>query len=489
MLVHEYRCERCGIIEISQNPTGHPPSRCPHCEGEISEVASNSSWNIPILIVIVIACLTRFIGLETSPPGFFLDESAHATNAICIMETGRDASGVSMPLFAKSIGDFTPPTLLYTEALWARFFGTSIASFRSIAAVFNVLTIFGLFLLARSFFGTEAGLFAALAGAISPWSFQFSRIAWDPALAPCFLVFGVYFFFKSDKLIDALVSGIALSLAIYSYAPERAQVPLLLLVMIPVRKALLGLNIKWLAVIAITMAVTLAPLAYGVLFGSLQVRFSALSVFNATSSYAAALGLFALNFLRYFSLTFLFLSGDDNLRHSSGFAGQWDWLDIFVVLSGLFMWWWSALDGKARVRIRCFKILVLFSLAGYAFGIVPAAFTNEGIPHALRAIGCWPFLALLVGLILWRLQRFKRGFIPAALAVSVIFFGLYCWDYFTDYPKRAGPSFNVEVKNYAEVTRRTGNWDQFKKAFPPRLDPSRRYFSLAYGGQTCDTSR
>jgi hypothetical protein len=473
---------------LTQKPTERV-LRCPTCKGKLTELTSPTSWNALIMLLILVACLARFLGLETSPPGFYVDEAAHAMNAICIQQTGHDGYGVFMPIFAGAIeGGVTPPTLLYTEALWSSIFGTSSASFRSMAAVFNVLTLLGLFLLVTMLFDAQAGLFVALAGAVSPWSFQFSRIAWDPPLAPCFLIFGVYFFLKSDRQVDACMSGVFFALAMYAYAPQRAQVPLLIVLLLPLKRYLGRLILSWCLVVVLTMTVLLGPLAYGILFGPLQARFQAVSVFNATPSWANGLALFGENFFRHFGANFLFLAGDANRRHSSGFVGQWDWLDVGALIGGCCYVLVSIVGGR-RLRLGRLEAVVLFSGLAYLAGVVPAALTNEGIPHALRSIGCWPFLALLVGLTLWRLGRIFVHAVPLALAIAAVFFVAYSWDYFVDYPLRAGNWFDVHVQQYAEVTRLRGDWGHFKDSFPAQFDLPRRYFSVRYGGRSCESSR
>ena len=431
----------------------------------------------------------RFVGLDASPPGFWIDESAHAMNAICLEQTGHDAQGVRLPLFSSAIQEFTPPTLLYSEAAWSRVFGHSIRSLRSLAATVNVLTIAGLFLIGALLFDERAGLFMALAGAISPWSFQFSRIAWDPPLAPCFLVLGVYFFLRAETRLTAGLAALGFSLASYAYGPARLQVPLVLALLIILKRRVSRLSWSWLGILALVMAIVMVPLIRGELTGALMGRFNTMSVFHATTSVGSALALFASNVLSHFSVNFLVLHGDTNLRHSTGFGGQMDWLDVLTVGTGL------ALFVAAVVRRRPwglgrFEAVLVFLMLGYLAGVAPAAMTTDGIPHALRSIGCWPFLAMIVGLILWRLDRLFQPAVYAALAVAALFFVAYTQDYFVNYPSRSSTAFQAAAKDYAEATqRRGGDWQQFKALFAPDVALNGRYYAVEYGGETCESSR
>jgi DNA-directed RNA polymerase subunit RPC12/RpoP len=483
----EYKCERCGIFDVTTG-TDQAAARCPGCRNKVAVLVSDTSWNWLVVALIVATCVARFVSLDASPPGFYVDEAAHAMNAICIQQTGHDGHGAFMPLFSRALGEFTPPTLLYGEALWSTMFGTSITSFRAMAAFFSVLTIFGLFLLGSTLLDRQAGLFVALAGAVSPWSFHFSRIAWDPALAPCFLVFGAYFFLRSGKTRDALLASVALTLAMYAYGPQRVQVPLLVLLMLPLKARLTRVSLKWVAVVAVTMTVLLSPLAYAVVFGALQARFDSLSVFSASGSLPAALRLFVANFFRHFDAGFLWFTGDANLRHSTGSVGHWGWLNVLAVLAGAGYLAVALFNGR-RVRLGRLELVLLFGGAAYLSGVIPAALTNEGIPHALRSIGCWPFLALFVGTIFWRLGKIQANVVPIICVVAAGFFSAYSWDYFVHYPRRAGDWFNADVKQHAETMPRGGDWARFKESFPPQFDLTRRYFAVRYGGYTCESSR
>lgn len=41
---YEYRCPRCGILELEQKITAPPKRRCPHCRERITRLISRSSF-------------------------------------------------------------------------------------------------------------------------------------------------------------------------------------------------------------------------------------------------------------------------------------------------------------------------------------------------------------------------------------------------------------------------------------------------------------
>lgn len=46
MPIYEYRCQKCGIIEITQKITGKALSRCPKCKGKIKKLISHTSFQL-----------------------------------------------------------------------------------------------------------------------------------------------------------------------------------------------------------------------------------------------------------------------------------------------------------------------------------------------------------------------------------------------------------------------------------------------------------
>lgn len=105
------------------------------------------------------------------------------------------------------------------------------------------------------------------------------------------------------------------------------------------------------------------------------------------------------------------------------------------------------------------KEILMVALAGALLGLVPAALTWEGTPHALRAIAAWPFFALLSGYLLAAMeeqlrQQWPRLHGPWMAAVGVIaigFFSFYHYHLFTDYRVAAQPWFESEATPLAQA--------------------------------------
>jgi len=126
------------------------------------------------------------------------------------------------------------------------------------------------------------------------------------------------------------------------------------------------------------------------------------------------------------------------------------WLDLIALLGLIYCF-------VAKVFFRKFKLLfvsqelklITISLLGIEISIIPAALTNEGSPHALRTITAWPFYAISSGTILYQLGKLisTRKVYVATLLTGTIFFSLYQYSYFFQYPKFAKEGFEAGFSN------------------------------------------
>lgn len=413
-----------------------------------------------LVVLIVVAAGLRFIGTAESPPGFYIDEAAISAQVICVRQSAQNLQGEHLPLLTEVLGGgYVTPSYLYPAVAWTFIFGDSIASFRSLTALFSILFILGSFVLGwRVWRSTEAAWLCALSAALSPWVFQFARIAWDPSLAPTYMVWAFALLWTTRekfRWVELSVSGVLFSLAAYCYPPLRVQ----LAIMLPF--AILGLvfvykrDWKLYLVPIATAFVVATPLIKKTVSGEIQGRFEMLSVFNKAylmQTYGSAtlwdgFRALAANFYLLLSPSYLFLHGDANLRHSTGSIGIWSWLDCLGIGAGLIA---IFIIAARRSELKLAKFQSAFVIVGYLTGILPAAMTWESNPHALRSFGAVTFLVLGVGgglRILWVQSRSLRSCI---VGVAFVSFLLFVHVYFVDYPKVAGPWFDSQITDLAK---------------------------------------
>jgi hypothetical protein len=517
--------------------------------------------NYAVIALIGLMGAIRFWGLDWSPPGFFMDEAYIGAHVLCLAHTGHDADGRPWPLFSPSGGGgFASPTHLYPAAAWVRCFGGSIVSLRAYAAFTMTIAIVGLYFLARRLMGPRGAIYTTLAASLSPFLFQFSRMAFDdPAAFLLGLTWGAFFFLRSgpggreaegesfsrprysggsernqrlpasgpgrgraatgrrgsientpslalprttgrgnegttlgvsriSSWRDAILSAAFLSLAAYAYPSGRIVLPFVfgLLVWMKCRQR----ELRWssIAVFAATGIVLCLPLAIQTLQGGLMARYEAVGLF--TAQYRHEHGLegprvwlaFLKNYLLHLAPNFLFLHGDPNLRHNSQFSGELSWLDTAALVLGVIFLATRWRKGGAKV-----DRVIVFAAVGFFVGILPAAITWEGLPHALRCAACWPFVALLTGRILARLEEEWRWSPPLFAGIAAVFAVGFLYHYFAIYPTKAEPYYQSLVKDAAEYGQASGDWDKFRTAARAEAyDPHAcRYFLMEYAGMDC----
>lgn len=460
-----------------------------------------SLWGLSVVFL-----LGRFVGLEHSPPGFFSDEFRGALHQICIAQEGTSASGVKWPAFVVGGGGglYTPP-YLYLGALWLKLWGPSIAASRAFVAMFGALTVVAITALSRRFGGYGLARFVFLAAAFSPWGFQFSRIAWDPPMACACLVLGVYFWTLRQRFSLLVASAVCLTGAVYCYPPTRIQAPIVFVAL--GLWALYRRRLGWKQFVLFS-SVCLAlswKLIEGTLNGELNGRGSVEAIWAPDfvnqnhGRYAKSwfiVQAFFDNFHAHFRPSYLFFTGDTNLRHSSQWIGQLGYLDILALL---LVSLWSllvlrrAVLGQPGVSYAtqdahegAARRLVAFSVGAFLVGVLPAALCWSGVPHSLRSIGCWPFLAVITGYALWQAARIWRGWEVMTLVVALIFTGVFAHAYFVKYPKLSGFWYDEHVKRaMLDPSFDRAERERLVRAYPEAY----RFYAIVSQGETCTSSQ
>ena len=402
-----------------------------------------------IAIILVVAFVFRFQHIATAPPGLYPDEAMNGNNALEAIATGdykvfypdnNGREGLFMNIQAQSIK-------LFSNTPWA---------LRIVSALFGLLTVLGLYKLAKLLFNWEIAAFASFFMAISTWHVIFSRIGFRAIMAPFFLVWGFYFFWKglrSSRMWDFAISGIFWGLGFYSYISFRVM-PLALLFALwaywySVKKDFSHekyehTKIQLIRGFAMLMVVAiLVVLPLGIYFythsGDLIGRTGQLSIFSSENPIAS----FAINVGKTFGS--FNVIGDYNWRHNISGAPLLFWpIGLFFVI-GFFRSLHKLV--KTRRTHGHYSSVQVMLLSWFFIGLLPVVLSNEGIPHALRAIVIIPPVMIFAGEGLWWLYDFikkeRRDFV-AGFAVIIFLFALMLNSYhayFTTWAK------NPEVAN------------------------------------------
>lgn len=194
------------------------------------------SRKIFIALFAIIFCLgifLRFYQLGNIPNSLDWDEASFGYNAYSLLQTGKDEYGETYPLTFKAFGDYKQPVYMYMDVISIALFGPNAFAVRFPSALFGSLSLIFVFLFTRELFkklkyANEFALLSMFFFAISPWSIQFSRGAFEANVSLFLVISGAWLFLRGLALKKQwyfVVSVIILSLSTYTYISQKVVVP------------------------------------------------------------------------------------------------------------------------------------------------------------------------------------------------------------------------------------------------------------------------
>lgn len=342
----------------------------------------------PLLLAgaVAVGVFLRFYQLDTLPPGLWHDE---AFNGI---DTQRILAGEFPIIFEANHG--RQPLFIYLQALAVAVLGARPEALRATAGLVGVLTIISVYFLARTLEvdgrrGRQVGLLAAGLLAVMPWHVHLSRYGLRAILFPLLVCWFLFFLSRgldSGRWRDHAAAGVALAAAFYSY------IAAVLLPPMAIALALLRLiqrprPVRVATGTVLTLGVALVLVAPLLIFYTqhLDLAFSRPTEISLLNPARTPEGLFqagAGNLVA--AVGMFFWAGSTNWRHN--LAG-WPLLDPVsgaLLLTGV---------GLASAQWRRPNAQLLLLAAGTL--ILPTVLFPEGLPHATRALGMAPVVAVL----------------------------------------------------------------------------------------------
>lgn len=405
-----------------------------------------------MVIILLIALGLRIYQLDKVPIELYGDEIDVGLQGYSILHTGKDYFGNSFPTMFKSFGEHRLPFFIYSSVPFISVFGLSEWGVRLANVFWGILGIIGIYLLARKLFNPTVGLITAFLIAISPWHILYSRQAGIEALLLVTLVtWGTWAFLEGlSKYKFLILSGVLFSLSIYAYATAIVFVPLLVGALVlsnwtTVKK----IKLSKIIIIMVLGLVLMIPYIRLYTSGQSAQRFSTISIWSdksledeinrrrkiensSTSPIFHNKPLTYLyeasgNYVRAYSLDFLFFKGDPNLRHSVGGMGMFYWFELFTILAGVVY----LIQNKSRSG---WLILIWLLIAP-----LPASLTRDGAYHASRLMLILPPFIILSASGLNFLYRFlskgfKRPIFGLILIIALINITTYLHRFYTEWP-------------------------------------------------------
>jgi hypothetical protein len=280
--------------------------------------------------------------------------------------------------------------------------------------------------------------------ATTPWLFHFSRFGNEASLSLLLILAGVYFFLIAQKRpIFYVTSSALLSTSLYAYHSAKFFTPLLVLVLFMQEKSSLAKNLRHIIFSVILGITLLTPLAIDTIAGSGFERGKSLIIFEENS--LATPSLIANNLIAnassFISLDF-WTRGIDSIGPRHGLRGFGVLLRTGFVLTlfGAYL----LLRNKQFAHYRWIGVLGIL-------GIMPSLLSYDS-PHAIRSILSAPWLLLLAGIAIHRLDtlhlsRSKLKFVLPLLFIALIIeSGFYVSSYFKSYSRSSAAHFQYGYK-------------------------------------------
>lgn len=418
---------------------------------------------ILLILIILLATILRIVKLNSVPVSAFGDELDVGYQAYSILETGKDYMGNFLPLHFKSLAEWRTPLYIYSAVPSVWLFGISTISVRLPAAIFGILSVWVIYLLAKRITGNDkVGLFSALLLAISPWHLQYSRAGFEVTQLLFFYMIGIYFLLKGLKSGKWLpLAAICLGLTPWIYSTAKLFLPLTVLAILIIWKNdLLKVSKTYLIWAAIIFSVVTVPFAINTIFGGGSERIEGISIFSDPkisgqvgfgrlndmqtrggdnqpinifdklfhNPYIIYIDAFIGNYLHAFSTDFLFITGDIlNPRQSSG--TEFYKIEAIFLLMGLLFFLSSSIDKK----IKAFFIFWL------VVSPIPSALTQGGGAHATRLILMLPILIILIAFGIYNSylkinKKYRNLFIILTSTTFLLAFIFYQHNYWVHYP-------------------------------------------------------
>lgn len=406
-----------------------------------------------LLLIIILAFALRFYQLDKIPSGVHADEADTAYSAYSILNTGLTQYGDFNPLAFTEFNVGThPPVYTYVLIPLTYLFGMNIFVERLPSAIAGVgLVLVFYFLLKNIFKSEKVALTGTLLIAINPWAIHMSRQGLLESLSLFFVVSGITLFLYAKAGKQFMLSAALFGLSLHTYDAPKVILPILILGLIVYRWKFLMKNKKGLFTFLLVFLLFFSLMLSVLLNG--QIRdYESVSVLgrpeiseivdneryltNAPlwlssifhNKLTVTLSTLTTNYVKVFSVNWMFKNGDGNLQQAIGNYGQYFLFELPFFFLGIF--------SIFKTKIKAGWLLLFWML----IAPIPGAITNTGnfpyrailllpVPIAFSAYGLVSFWEMLKKKTV--LNVFSKF---ALIVVSLMFILGYLYTYFFDYP-------------------------------------------------------
>ncbi|MBS7576567.1 MULTISPECIES: hypothetical protein [unclassified Enterococcus] len=424
-----------------------------------------------LLALLIIARLFSVISMKNH---IYIDEATRCGLAKLIaLDSQRPLAGAFYDFFNRTLGlpvmfiktdqGFAKGTYFYMAALWIKLFGFSILKLRLLSQLMTIIGILLTGLSIRRLFSRQLAFFYCLAGLSLPWSIQQGNMIWDNTFVPFY--FSISFLGLSYALtsvskkdlrysINLFLIPTGVILAAYTYNGALLVAIVAYLFFLAALLFSTKINVSSLVILCLYPFFLSLPLFHFILVG--DTRGLSVLAFDSLIHLLQQL-------LRLYDFSFLFLTGDGILRHSTGRFGMIGLGLLIPLLIGLLSYLKMIQERKFQDKF----MLLSFSLVLILIVNLTAALAESTpFPHALRSGASQIFYPILIACGAVRLMSwfdnhqnvFFKIITLLALIGYLSFTAFYYYDLVVDYPVRARRYFSPLEGTEADGTPKTSNY-------------------------------
>lgn len=405
-----------------------------------------------LIAVLATAALIYAWRLGDAPIAVSNDEAHFSAHGYTLATTGRDLSGVLLPLFIEMIDPLVPqapgtawwqPLLFYLTGLSLSIFPMTEWAIRAPVVLIGVASIALIYAIVLDAFGSRAlALASAVLMALTPALFIMSRQAID-YLCPVPFVLGWLWclgrYFRDGRLGHLAAGGALLGFGAWSHISGWALAPVLAAVtvatLIQRGHASTRPFLAFAAGALVPLALTLAWLWFHP--GVTEALFARYGLTGGgTPQPSASPATLVSIYFDYFNPSFLFFAGGAHPTQTTSRAGVFLLPLALLIPAGLHA-------ARSRPRPVTPAWVWGFLLAPLPVVAVMGVLGEDSIGRVITLI---PFGVLIAAHgvdWLWHAGRGGRAALALAAVVIPIQFAMFLGDYHTDYQRRAAPRFDA----------------------------------------------
>lgn len=438
-----------------------------------------------LIAILLITLFTRFWNLFQLPPSLFSDEVDAGYQAMIFNHSGTDYFGNNLPIHFHSFSDWRTSAYIYSIALCQKLGLNSELSVRLPPAIFSSISVLLILLVTNS-------PLAAFLMAISPWAIHYGRTGFEVSGMIMTILAGIYFWqkcLKSSKSKYLYIAIFFFCLSPYFYSTANLFLPIIaILILFIWRHEISKIKPTHIFFGLFFGLFLLAPQIVDTVKGNGGFRFSYIGIFTMPhreqvtdqfryedillshpnqinvktpfiskilhNKYQLIAQKFIDNYFLSFSTSFLFLSGDNNLRQGFGGHGLLYLIDFPLILIGVFLFF----KKPDKLGYFFFWLLILAP--------VPFALTRDSLTgHATRLILMLPSLIYFI----------SKGICKKYFLIPIYFlFFLNFWHYYTiHYPQTSAIGWHSGMK---ESILATNSFNDKKIYFSDTYEPFLPFF-------------